>query len=42
MDTTVKESVELLVELICAASVMALLSFAMYAGALSRLLEKLF
>ena len=42
MDTTVKESVELIVELICALSVMALLSLAMYMNVISRLLERLF
>ena len=38
MDTTVKESVEL----ICAFSVMAMLSLAMYTDVISRLLERLF
>lgn len=42
MDTTVKESVELMVELICAFSVMAMLSLAMYTDVISRLLERLF
>ena len=37
MDTTVKESVELMVELICAFSVLA-----MYTDVISRLLERLF
>ena len=42
MDTTVEESVELMVELICAFSVMAMLSLAMYTDVISRLLERLF
>ncbi|MCQ5276827.1 MULTISPECIES: hypothetical protein [Clostridium] len=42
MDTTVKESVELIVELLCALSVMAMLSIAMYTNVISGLLERLF
>lgn len=42
MDIAVKESIELIVELFCASAVLVLLSFAMYAGVITRLLERLF
>lgn len=42
MDITVKESVEIIIELLCAVAVLALLSFAMYAGPITHLLERLF